>query len=80
MDLNDTGYDNPRSSNALKITGTIFGLIIAPVIAGIIANIGSFFVQKKLEAPLRTKHPSRRRQATPRMHPRPRSWLPHGRR
>ncbi len=57
MDLNDTGYDNPRSSNALKITGTIFGLIIAPVIAGIIANIGSFFVQKKLEAPPPDKAP-----------------------
>ena len=51
MELNDTGYDNPRSNHVLKITGTVFGLIIAPVIAGIIANIGSFFVQKKLEAP-----------------------------
>jgi hypothetical protein len=51
MSSNDTGYDKPPSNNHIKAIGTVFALLIAPIIAGIIANVGSFFVQKKLEAP-----------------------------
>jgi hypothetical protein len=52
MDSQDTsGYDKPPQNHHLKAIGTVFALLIAPIIAGIAANIGSFFVQKKLEAP-----------------------------
>jgi phosphate/sulfate permease len=46
-----TGNDKPAPNNRLKAIGTVFALLIAPIIAGIIANIGSFVVQKKLEDP-----------------------------
>jgi len=45
------GHHGPSPNKHLGVIGAIFALLVAPIVAGIIANIGSFFVQKKLEAP-----------------------------
>ena len=55
MDSHDlSGYDRPPPNHHLKAIGTVFALLIAPIVAGINSNVGSFFVQKKLEAPVDT--------------------------
>jgi hypothetical protein len=46
-----SGSDRPQPKGHLKVIGAVFGLLVAPIVAGIIANVGSFFVQKKLEVP-----------------------------